>query len=131
MKKRALVLSGGGTKGIYQAGAIEALKDLGLYDFDMIIGTSVGALNAMFLVQDEFDKMLDMYEHIDINKCTNERYLKIVEKFLNRIGNEVNKKDINRGFEIIKPCAKGLINDLIARRKNYEKPVVKTKKKKH
>lgn len=68
MKKRALVLSGGGTKGIYQAGAIEALKDLGLYDFDMIIGTSVGALNAMFLVQDEFDKMLDMYEHIDINQ---------------------------------------------------------------
>lgn len=68
MVKRALVLSGGGTKGIYEVGAIEALKDLGLYDFDLVIGTSVGALNAMFLVQDEFEKMLDMYEHIDMSQ---------------------------------------------------------------
>lgn len=68
MTKRALILAGGGTKGIYQIGAIEALKDLGLYDFDMILGTSVGALNAVLLVQNEFDRLLEMYEHIDISQ---------------------------------------------------------------
>ena len=71
------------------------------------------------------------FEHIDINKCTVEKYLRIVERFLNRIGNELNRDDINRGFEIIKPCVKGLITDLITRRKFNEKQVVKTKKKKH
>jgi predicted acylesterase/phospholipase RssA len=42
----SLVLSGGGGKGAYQAGAILALFDCGIDRFNAFCGTSVGALNA-------------------------------------------------------------------------------------
>jgi Patatin-like phospholipase len=45
-KRVALILSGGGGKGAYQAGAILALYDLGIFTFTSIVGTSVGSLNA-------------------------------------------------------------------------------------
>ena len=41
----ALVVQGGGTRGIYAAGVLDALMDLGI-DFPYIIGTSAGALAA-------------------------------------------------------------------------------------
>lgn len=49
--KRALVLAGGGSKGAFEAGAVEFLvRESGL-DFDIYLGTSVGALNAGILAQ--------------------------------------------------------------------------------
>ncbi len=62
--KKALVMAGGGTRGIYQAGAVEALRELGEDDWNIITGTSVGALNAVMLVQHDFQAMIDMYEHL-------------------------------------------------------------------
>lgn len=62
--KKALVLAGGGTKGIYQAGVIEGLKELGKDDWNLITGTSVGALNAAMLVQGDFEEMVEMYENL-------------------------------------------------------------------
>ncbi len=48
---RALVLSGGGARGAFQAGVIEGLvADRGI-DFDILFGVSTGALNAAFLAQ--------------------------------------------------------------------------------
>jgi predicted acylesterase/phospholipase RssA len=49
--KLALVLSGGGGKGAYQAGAMLALFDCGLRNFGVIAGTSVGALNGALFHQ--------------------------------------------------------------------------------
>lgn len=40
---KVLVLSGGGYKGIFQAGVLMAMKET----YDMVFGTSVGALNAL------------------------------------------------------------------------------------
>lgn len=45
-KRIALVLSGGGGKGAYEAGVLLALFDLGIRDYCALSGTSVGALNA-------------------------------------------------------------------------------------
>ncbi len=45
-KRVALVLSGGGGKGAYQAGSLLALFDCGITEFCALAGTSVGALNA-------------------------------------------------------------------------------------
>ena len=42
---KALVLSGGGAKGSYQLGVWKALRELNI-KFDIITGTSVGALNG-------------------------------------------------------------------------------------
>ena len=53
--KRAIVLSGGGARGAYEAGVLRFLLDefprrSGLSpDFDIVCGTSVGAIHACFL----------------------------------------------------------------------------------
>ena len=49
--KRALVLSGGGSKGAFEVGAIANLVNKKKLDFQLLTGTSVGALNAAFLGQ--------------------------------------------------------------------------------
>jgi NTE family protein len=49
---RALVLSGGGNRGALQAGALEVLVAEGI-TFDLLVGTSVGALNAAYLAADQ------------------------------------------------------------------------------
>ena len=43
----AVVLSGGGTRGAYQVGVIDALASAGVVP-DLLVGTSVGAINATF-----------------------------------------------------------------------------------
>lgn len=50
-KRRALVLSGGGSKGAFQAGAIYHLVVQRHCDFHEFSGSSVGALNGAFLAQ--------------------------------------------------------------------------------
>ena len=50
MKKLGLCLSGGGARGAYQIGAVQALEDLGIYKHvSMISGASIGAANAAIL----------------------------------------------------------------------------------
>ncbi len=61
MKEYSLVLEGGGAKGAYQIGAIKALMENG-YSFDTIVGTSIGAINAAFLVQGDMDKIEKLWK---------------------------------------------------------------------
>ena len=49
--KRALILSGGGSFGAFEVGAIDYLIQKAGLDFDTFLGTSVGALNVSFLGQ--------------------------------------------------------------------------------
>lgn len=49
--RTAFVLSGGGPYGALQAGALQALSEAGIQP-DLIVGTSVGALNGIFLAND-------------------------------------------------------------------------------
>ncbi|NLY90517.1 MAG: hypothetical protein GX081_02780 [Firmicutes bacterium] len=56
--KRALVLSGGGSKGAFEAGAIAYLLTEQKLDFHLFTGTSVGALNAAYLGQARSHKEL-------------------------------------------------------------------------
>ena len=62
--KQALVLAGGGSKGAYQAGCIKALIELG-YNFNIVTGTSVGALNGLLVVQKDYEESIGEY-HQDI-----------------------------------------------------------------
>lgn len=55
MRNTALVLSGGGSKGAFQAGAIKYLVEKGV-KFNVIAGTSVGALNGLIVSQQEPEK---------------------------------------------------------------------------
>ena len=60
--KKALVLAGGGTKGAYQDGVIRALRETGHDDWNIVTGTSVGALNAVFIVQKDYAALRRLYE---------------------------------------------------------------------
>lgn len=59
----SVVLSGGGAKGAFQAGVLKALHDQGVRP-DLIVGTSVGALNAAGLSHLGIDGVLDTWRSI-------------------------------------------------------------------
>ena len=60
---RALVLAGGGAKGAYQIGAWKALKEIG-YTFDIVTGTSVGALNAAIITAGDYELAEEMWRKV-------------------------------------------------------------------
>lgn len=62
-KKRALVLSGGGARGAYQAGVWKALRKLHIR-YDIVTGTSVGALNGVLFVQNDYYKCMNLWRNI-------------------------------------------------------------------
>ncbi|WP_314065092.1 patatin-like phospholipase family protein [uncultured Vagococcus sp.] len=65
--KTGLVLAGGGARGAYQIGAWRALKELGI-EFELIAGTSVGALNGGLILQDDLASAEKMWSQIDTGK---------------------------------------------------------------
>lgn len=64
--KQALVLSGGGAKGAYEAGCIKALQELG-FEFEIVTGTSIGALNGLLIAQQDYDKLYDLWDRLNIS----------------------------------------------------------------
>ncbi|MGX7418491.1 patatin-like phospholipase family protein [Carnobacterium gallinarum] len=65
-KKTALVLGGGGARGAYQIGVWQALIELGI-KFEIVTGTSVGALNGGLIVQGDYEAALEMWQQIETN----------------------------------------------------------------
>ncbi len=53
--KRAVVLSGGGTKGAYEIGVWRALKELSV-DYQIVTGTSIGSINGALMAMGDFEK---------------------------------------------------------------------------
>ena len=62
-----LVLGGGGSKGAFQVGAYRALLECG-YDFNGVVGASIGALNAAMIAQEDFEKLDEIWRSIDLVK---------------------------------------------------------------
>ena len=71
MTKKALVLAGGGTRGSYQNGAIHALRRLGQDDWDIVTGTSIGALNAVLVVQKDYREMDRLWSTLTQDRIVN------------------------------------------------------------
>lgn len=65
--KRALVLSGGGSRGAYEIGAWQALEEMGIR-FDAVYGTSIGALNAGLVAQGDPEKAAELWANITISQ---------------------------------------------------------------
>ena len=65
--KRALVIQGGGMRGIYSAGAMTALAELGLADsFSHIYASSSGAINGAYLLAGQSHLIISGYaEHLN------------------------------------------------------------------
>ncbi len=103
MKKLGLVLSGGGSKGAYEIGVYKALKKLKKYP-DIVTGTSVGAINGIFIVQKELRKAIKLWKNMSFdtiydknsfNVCDEpkitEIYGQYVSAFINQGGMDVTK----------------------------------------
>lgn len=93
---RAIVLSGGGSKGAYQMGVWAALKKLNIH-YDIVTGTSVGALNAALMVQKTFYKGLFFWYNLNSKMIFNED---LKQDYHTKEG----KKDILKWY------AKGVLN---------------------
>lgn len=60
---KALVLTGGGARGAYEAGVVRGLADAG-EAFDLVCGTSIGAINAAFYAQDLLPELEQTWKSI-------------------------------------------------------------------
>ncbi len=106
MKEYALVLEGGGAKGAYQIGAVKALYERG-YKFNVIIGTSIGAINAAFLCQGDIQVIENLWKTLsfsDIVDIENEFVQSVMDKkinlsIVNEIRRKINKTLKDRGID--------------------------------
>lgn len=60
--KVGLVLAGGAAKGAYQIGCWRALSDAGVKRFDVISGTSAGALNAALIAMGDYELASNLWK---------------------------------------------------------------------
>lgn len=61
--KRGVVLSGGGTKGAYEIGVWQALKELSI-DYQIVTGTSIGSINGALMTMGDFDKAAQIWHNM-------------------------------------------------------------------
>lgn len=96
-----LVLEGGGARGSYQIGAYKALIDNNI-KIDVIVGTSIGAINAAFLASYEYEKL----EKIWLSMSSKELFgvdQDLLDAFKTRkITKEMVKNGIQTVYQIIK-----------------------------
>lgn len=86
-----VVLEGGGAKGSFQVGAWKALKELGI-DFEGVAGTSIGALNGAFFVQDDLEAAYDMWYNMSPSRIMvgDDRFIEKIIKM------DLESKDFQR-----------------------------------
>lgn len=59
--KLGIALEGGGAKGAFHIGAVQACMECGLYPPSVIAGTSIGAVNAAMMAQGDFHKARELW----------------------------------------------------------------------
>lgn len=136
---KALVLSGGGSKGSYQIGVWKALKKLHI-KFDIVTGTSVGALNGALITQKSYRRAIKLWKKINLkllfgeNATNSTNDLKVMKmygkEFLKNGGMEVKELENLIEKEIkYKNLIKSNINyGLVTFNLTTKKPIQITKK---
>lgn len=108
----ALVLSGGGAKGAFQVGALDVFYEYG-YEFDVLSGISVGALNGAMIATRQFTELQKLWKTIEKEDILRSRSLgEVIRQFvLYKIG----IADPPRGLNNLAPLKGLLSNYLFAR----------------
>lgn len=65
--KIGLALEGGGARGAYEIGAVKLLVER-KYKITAVVGTSIGAVNAVMIAQDKFDEAYKIWEELSYSK---------------------------------------------------------------
>ena len=68
---RALVISGGGSKGAFAGGVAQYLIEIEKNKYDVFIGTSTGSLLIPHLALGDIDKIYKIYTNVDMKKIFN------------------------------------------------------------
>lgn len=68
---RALVISGGGSKGAFAGGVAQFLIENKKKEYDLFLGTSTGSLLISHLALGHIDKIYDIYTNVDMKKIFN------------------------------------------------------------
>ncbi len=71
--KTGLVFSGGGSRGAYQIGVWKALNELNI-TCDIVVGTSIGSINAALYVQGSLELAEKMWKEINFTTVFDEDY---------------------------------------------------------
>jgi NTE family protein len=87
--KTAIVLSGGGARGAFEAGALRSLSKH--KTFDIVCGTSIGAINAAFAAQLAFEELEQLWATI-----SNQKIVRFIDT-VNRLDAFVNDVEGLRG----------------------------------
>lgn len=67
MNEYGLILGGGGAMGSYEIGVWKALRELDI-NISAVAGTSVGALNGAMIIQNDFEKTLDLWGNMTLDQ---------------------------------------------------------------
>lgn len=116
---KAIVLSGGGSKGSYQIGAWKALRELKI-DYDIVTGTSVGSINGALMVQNNYKETVKLWKQINMQML-----------FGDDVENPKNSKELvkiygsnfvkNGGMDVEK--LQNLINNTVDEKKFFESKI--------
>jgi NTE family protein len=96
-KKLAFALSGGGSRGALQVGALYALLEAGIQP-DLLIGASIGAVNATFLALNGFskeslDQLKTAWQNADASNLLPANYIWLtVRAMFNRSSNDPSQR---------------------------------------
>ena len=97
---RALVISGGGSKGAFAGGVAQYLMQEKKYQYDLLLGTSTGSLLIPHLALGNIDKIYDIYTNVNMDKIFS------INPFVIKSKNEIDIVTINH-FNVIKQFFKG------------------------
>lgn len=115
--KTAIVLSGGGAKGAYQIGVWKALRKLNI-NYDIVTGTSVGALNGVMMVQKDYKTALKFWQHITYEKIFEKGFYKVNKNIYANYINEFVKKGGSNPINLEKT-----LNEVFDEKKFYSSPI--------
>lgn len=142
MAKLGLVLSGGGSKGAYEVGVYLALKKLHK-KVSIVTGTSIGAINGMFVAQNDLKGAIKLWHNISFKTIYDEEefplmeneklskiYMQYAKGFINEGGLDIYKmKDIfDKYFKPYKFFASNIDYGIVTYNLSKNKPVIKIKK---
>jgi len=74
---RALVISGGGSKGAFAGGVAQFLIEELHHDYDLFVGTSTGSLLISHIALDKIEKIKEVYTSVSQNSIFSHRPFKI------------------------------------------------------
>ena len=120
MNTYGLVLAGGGGKGAYQIGARKAMREQGI-EFEAVARDSIGTINGALIVKNDFDKAVELWNNVSVNKGVNiEAELPDPENLFSKKNWSILFKEFvkNRGFDAspVKNFLSGYINESVIRK---------------